>query len=145
MVTTGSDGEPLTAFSNSCAFCNLVLSSETGRRGCVASWQRLATQEERQRHPAPSLAACHAGLQYARARIELGGELAAMLIAGQFYAEAPVEQEEQERIKRLAEKYGIDPEALCKAALMLRSVSSVSLPVPESSLAERLDLGHVRT
>src|SRR5690349_4601196 len=28
-VTTGPDGEPLTSFSNSCTFCNLVLASET--------------------------------------------------------------------------------------------------------------------
>src|SRR6476659_8031903 len=41
-VTTGADGQPLTGFSSSCAFCNLILSSEKGREGCVASWRRLS-------------------------------------------------------------------------------------------------------
>lgn len=111
-VTTGPDGEPLTGFSNSCAFCNLVMSSETGSRGCIASWRRLSEQKER----APRFATCHAGLQYAGARIELNDKLAAMLIAGQFYADAPDAEEESARIKRLAEKYGIDQDALVQAA-----------------------------
>jgi ligand-binding sensor protein len=65
---------------------------------------------------APRFATCHAGLQYARARIELNGKLEAMLISGQFYAEAPSPDEEGARIQHLAERYGLDPETLAEAA-----------------------------
>jgi len=111
-VTTAPSGEPLTEISNSCAFCNLILGSETGRRGCIASWRRLAEQPEKH----PQFVTCHAGLQYARARIELDGELTAMLIAGQFYAAPPDPEEEALRIRRLAEAYGLDRQALAEAA-----------------------------
>jgi excisionase family DNA binding protein len=111
-VTTTAAGEPLTDMSNSCRFCNLILSSEAGRRACTASWAKLAGQPDH----APRFATCHAGLQYARARIELNGKLEAMLISGQFYAEAPSPDEEAARIQHLAEQYGLDPETLAEAA-----------------------------
>lgn len=118
-VTTGADGQPLTGLSGSCAFCNLILSSEKGREGCVASWGRLSEQRERQvlgLSANSGFATCHAGLQYAGARIELKQELAAMLISGQFYESSPDAEEEAVRIRRLAEKYGIDEQALAEAA-----------------------------
>lgn len=115
-VTTGPDGAPMTAISNGCAFCNLILASETGRRDCQASWARLARQSEQR----PTFASCHAGLQYARARIELAErELAAMLIAGQFYAQPPDAAEEAARIRALAHKHGIDEDSLSQAARRL--------------------------
>lgn len=112
VVTTAPDGEPLTRPSNSCAFCALIQSSPAGYDACVASWRRLAEQSERR----PVFAACHAGLQYARARIELDGELAAMLIAGQFYADAPDPGEVERRVARLAASYALDSHALAEAA-----------------------------
>lgn len=114
-VTTGPDGEPLTEFSNSCAFCNLIMSSEEGRRGCVASWRRLSEQRDSR----PQYATCHAGLQYARGRIELNGQLVAMIIAGQYYTTAPDPEEEAARIAALAEKYDINPRDLAEAARCL--------------------------
>lgn len=39
VITTAAHGSPLTPVSNSCAFCNLVLASEEGRRRCEASWR----------------------------------------------------------------------------------------------------------
>jgi excisionase family DNA binding protein len=111
-VTTAPDGEPLTALSNGCRFCALIQSSESGRRACIASWRRLAEHPERQ----PTFVACHAGLQYARARIEIDGELAALLIAGQFYADAPDTDEVGHRIEQLAAAHGIDARALAEAA-----------------------------
>lgn len=114
-VTTAPNGEPLTEISNSCAFCNLILASESGRQGCIASWRRLAAQSERQ----PQFVTCHAGLQYARAKIEVERAFVAMLIAGQFYAQPPDPAEEAARIRRLAEKYDLDREALAAAARAL--------------------------
>ena len=40
-VTTAPDGQPLTEISNSCAFCDLMLASPSGRQACIASWRRL--------------------------------------------------------------------------------------------------------
>ena len=114
-VTAGPDGEPLTGMSHSCAFCTLIQSSPTGRAGCVASWRRLAAQPEAH----PQFATCHAGLQYARARIELDGELAALIIAGQYYTAPPAPDEEAARVRRLAAAYDLDPAALAAAAAAL--------------------------
>jgi excisionase family DNA binding protein len=111
-VTTDATGQPLTEMSNSCHFCSLILASESGRQACAASWAKLAEQSGH----APRFATCHAGLQYARARIELNGRLEAMLISGQFYAEAPTPNEEAARIQHLAERYKLDPETLAEAA-----------------------------
>jgi excisionase family DNA binding protein len=111
-VTTAPNGEPLTEISNSCRFCNLILATESGRRACQASWARLASQPE----PQPHFVACHAGLQYARARIEVNGVFEAMLIAGQFYIQRPEATEEMARIQALAEKHGLAPADLAEAA-----------------------------
>jgi ligand-binding sensor protein len=102
--------------SNSCRFCSLILASESGRRACSASWAKLADQSSH----APRFATCHAGLQYARARIELNGKLEAMLISGQFYTKVPTPDEEAARIQHLAEQHGLDPETLIEAAQEIR-------------------------
>jgi excisionase family DNA binding protein len=114
-VTTAPNGEPLTKISNSCRFCNLILASQSGRRACVASWQKLAEQPERH----PQLVTCHAGLQYARARIEVGKASIAMLIAGQFYLTPPDPGEQATRVRELAALHGLDQSALADAAAAL--------------------------
>ena len=108
VITTASTGDPLTEISSSSGFCNLILNSETGRQGCIHSWRRLAENPV----DTPEFVRCHAGLQYARARIDLNKEFSTMLIAGQFYADPPSEEEETPRLKTLAEKYDLDPKAL---------------------------------
>lgn len=111
-LTTAPDGTPLTRLSSPCAFCSLILGSASGKQACVASWQKLATQPEVK----PRFITCHAGLHYARARIEIGGTLVAMVVAGQFYAAAPDPTEEQERIRTLAALHGIPGGELATAA-----------------------------
>ncbi|MBP7601129.1 MAG: PocR ligand-binding domain-containing protein [Thermoflexales bacterium] len=111
-VTTSPDGEPLTKISNSCRFCELILASESGRKGCVASWRRLSATAEAQ----PNFVTCHAGLQYARARIEIDGDLVAMLVAGQFHASEADREAALEQVGALAAKYGIDAASLMDAA-----------------------------
>jgi ligand-binding sensor protein len=59
---------------------------------------------------------CHAGLHYARARIEIDGTLVAMVVAGQFYAAPPDPSEEQQRIHMLAIDHGIKEGGLQAAA-----------------------------
>ncbi len=125
-VTTDIEGQPLTEISNSCQFCNLILASEKGRAGCIASWRRLAQQAEHR----PQFVTCHAGLQYARARIEINGDFMAMLIAGQFYASPPDPMEEAERVRSLAWRYDVDEAELRQAV--------VSVKVLDDDMRERI-------
>ena len=111
-VTTDRDGKPLTHISNSCDFCKLILGSDDGREACVRSWTELSETNDKSLKFIP----CHAGLQYTRARIEVNGELIALLVAGQFYAEAPNPKEEAQRIHTLAATYHIDENLLKQAA-----------------------------
>jgi excisionase family DNA binding protein len=114
-VTTTPNGTPLTKISNSCRFCSLILSTESGRRACVASWQKVAADGGHR----PHFTTCHAGLQYARAPIDINGTLAAVLIAGQFYATPPDPAESVERIRSLARSHGVDEQELTEAAAKL--------------------------
>jgi excisionase family DNA binding protein len=111
-VTTNTDGQPLTRISNSCDFCKLILGSESGRSNCINSWRKLS---ERQDTP-PEFITCHAGLQYARARIVVNETLIAMLVVGQFYITVPDSDEERGRIHKMAGLYSIGKDLLTQAA-----------------------------
>lgn len=119
-VTTTPDGEPLTEISNSCSFCQLIMGTPTGRQACTNSWRDLAHKPE---HRTPFVS-CHAGLQYARARIEIDGVFMAMLVAGQFHAEKPDPAEEADRVQALAEAHGIPVAELAGAARELPVLSA---------------------
>jgi excisionase family DNA binding protein len=119
-VTTSPDGEPLTEISNICGFCALIMNTESGRQACVASWQKLARLPEHR----TQFVACHAGLKYARARIEVEGSLTATLVAGQFHAEPPVPEEQTANVHRLAAAHGLDEPALLAAAQEVPVLSS---------------------
>ncbi|MCA9972612.1 MAG: PocR ligand-binding domain-containing protein [Anaerolineales bacterium] len=114
-VTTDTAGVPLTRISNCGPFCALVLASKTGRRACEASWYKLAQQAD----DAPRFLTCHAGLQYARARIKLNGANSAMLIAGQFYTIPPNRVSRDQEVRTLAEQHQIDADALVEASHQL--------------------------
>ena len=111
-VTTNKNGTPLTHISNSCDFCKLILGSDQGRAACTESWRKLVDQ----RDASPEFVTCHAGLQYARARIEVRDELLAILVAGQFYVQKPDAEEEGKRIEMLAKKYNISKDLLTQAS-----------------------------
>jgi excisionase family DNA binding protein len=117
-VTADKDGNALTRVSNSCDFCKLIMGSDEGRAACNASWRKLVNQEK----TSPEFITCHAGLQYARARIEVQGELIAILIAGQFYVQKPDAQEEKERIQALAQKYHISEDLLLQASKQISTL-----------------------
>lgn len=111
-VTADRNGNPLTRISNPCDFCKLIMGSAEGRQSCADSWRKLVEQKD----SAPEFTSCHAGLQYARARIEVRGELIAILVAGQYYVQKPDAQEENERLQALSQKYHIDEGLLKQAA-----------------------------
>jgi excisionase family DNA binding protein len=109
-VVTRLDGQPLTQISNSSAFCDLVLGTPEGFRRCVGSWRALSNQQDRK----PQLLQCHAGLLYARSRIEVEDEFVAMAFAGQIVvngAKAAVAS----RVHELAAACELDPAQLRRA------------------------------
>ncbi|MFQ5434714.1 MAG: PocR ligand-binding domain-containing protein [Anaerolineae bacterium] len=110
-IITDTDGKPITEISNSCRFCNLILSTESGRDACIASWRWLAHQHEVH----PRFVTCHAGFQYARARIEIDGEPTAMFVAGQFFIALPDPAERNKQIQQLAQKHRLDAAELAEA------------------------------
>lgn len=114
-VTTNLDGDPTTMISNSCRFCHLILASESGQQACFESWRRLAQQagDEIQ------FTTCHAGLQYARAKITIKDQFDAIFVAGQFYVEKPSQAEEDERLQALADKHQLNLQQLKSAAQTL--------------------------
>jgi excisionase family DNA binding protein len=123
-VTADKDGQPLTKISNSCGFCKLILGSDEGRQACIESWRHLANQKD----AAPEFTSCHAGLQYARARIEVRGELIAILVAGQFYVHPPEPEEQEQRLRALSEKYHIDIDLLTQAARQISVLDTRHVP-----------------
>ena len=123
-VTASVDGNQLTHISNSCDFCKLIMGSEDGRQACIKSWRMLAQQTNQ----SPEFISCHAGLQYARARIEVGGELIAILVAGQFYVNAPEPEDENGRLQVLARQYHIDLELLTRSAEQISVLDARKVP-----------------
>lgn len=111
-VTTDLNGHPLTEVSNSCRFCNLIRSSESGQAACVRSWggqiPAPPTQPE-------EFHTCHAGLNYTHARIEVGGEFTAILMAGQFLVRPLSNEQVDENIRTLADTHQLDAAALREA------------------------------
>lgn len=115
-VTTDMEGEPLTEISNCSRFCALILDAPSGYRACKASWRRLADQDEIE----PRFVTCHAGLQYARAKIELDRDEAAMLVGGQFYTIPPNPEQRRSELRALANKHDVDADQLVDASQSIR-------------------------
>ena len=98
-VVADRDGLALTEFTNSCAFCNLILASAAGRQRCAKSWAALADGID----SAPRLHRCHAGLLYARTTIHVDGVPLAAVFAGQALSDADPAQAQPQRFAELAE------------------------------------------
>jgi excisionase family DNA binding protein len=117
-VVTRLDGQPLTDVSNSCRFCELLRRVPDGRQRCIDSWRTLAGQKERR----PRLFSCHAGLLYARGRIEVEDEFVAMVFAGEFVLDSELEAVKA-KIPATAKAAGVDATTLEEA---LDSVHSLT-------------------
>lgn len=116
-VTTDLEGKPLTEFSNACAYCNLILATAEGRARCQADWKRLAEQQE----PKPRLEKCHAGLTYARGRIEVEEKFIAMIFGGQFVVKEDTALMPN-KIAQVARVCAVDEDALQQAAREIRVI-----------------------
>jgi excisionase family DNA binding protein len=77
-VTIDLDGTPLAGVSNSCDFCNLILSTDEGQRRCIEAW-KLVDNDRAHR--------CHAGLLCVSVPIEVAGNPVAITAGCQFSAQ----------------------------------------------------------
>jgi excisionase family DNA binding protein len=82
-VITVAQGAPLTSVSHPCRFCQMILSTEGGRRRCIDSWSELKSTARDFSLPS---ATCHAGLSYLSAPIQVQDRVVALIHAGQFLA-----------------------------------------------------------
>ncbi|MBC8331661.1 MAG: PocR ligand-binding domain-containing protein [Anaerolineae bacterium] len=126
-ITTHLNGDPITQSSNCTLFCQLIRATDSGNLACKASWQKLAATPEIN---ADKFFTCHAGLQYSRAGIRVSEHISSILVAGQYYTQAPDPDEEAQRIHTLARKHGISPDALLEA--------SAALPVLDPRLQQKI-------
>jgi two-component system LytT family sensor kinase len=122
-ITTRLDGQPITEISNCSPFCRVILSSPRGWERCVGSWRALAAQVKHK----PRVHTCHAGLKYARGRIEVEDEFVAMSFIGQFVT-LPDDWDQEAIIAELVDDCDLDPDALLSAADQVYQVPPDSLP-----------------
>ena len=114
-VTTELDGRPLTGISNSCAFCNQILGTQSGRQRCAASWGQATDSQ---------IHVCHAGLQCASTPIALGGQPVALIAFCQFVAQSPdATPAWQTNLRILAAGLGLSDDVLRAAADSVPTVS----------------------
>lgn len=129
-VTTDLDGNPLTEMSNNCAFCQLMLASPEGRKRCQASWRRLGVSA------APTqLETCHAGLAYARGKIQVEQEFVAMVFAGQVVTTTTARKRIVANVAALAESCNIPETELRRAAGAIQIIE----PLHATKLLRMLD------
>jgi excisionase family DNA binding protein len=145
-VTTNPDGLPLTAVSNSCEFCNLILATDEGRRRCAASWQLPA---DRRQSP-PPVRTCHAGLLCISVPIRVEEDWVANTASCQFVTQPPegTEGEWLLGLPTLADELGLDEDELRAAAEGIRTLAEDELPRVVRLLQQVADtlaeIGHER-
>jgi len=122
-VVVDRDGHPLTKITNSCAFCNLILASETGRQRCTRSWAALAEGVD----SAPRLHRCHAGLLYSRTSINVDNRPLATVIAGQALSETDPAEGQPEQLAELAETCAVPLPRLQEAYLTIHRLNRAHL------------------
>lgn len=118
-VVTGPDGLPLTAVSNSCAFCDLILSTAEGHRRCTVDWRNASLGRPHR---------CHAGLLCTSLPVELAGERVALAVVCQFSTRPPGDSHEwQAQLARLATDLSLSEPAMKAAVGSVRVVSEEEL------------------
>ena len=110
-LTTDQQGTPITEISNSCNFCNLIMSTELGKAACQNSWKNLKFSNDGK----PVFNTCHAGLKYSGANIKVDNNEVAKLITGQYLVSKP-KTDFSNKIKSLAQNFGLDNKELLTAA-----------------------------
>jgi len=111
-LVVDTEGEPLTAVTHPCSFCQAMLHSPSGQQACRASWRAMAQQAQ----AGSKFFTCHAGVQYVAAPIVDSGMPVGVFLTGQFRWQPPEERQEVENLRRLASTHQISLENLSEAA-----------------------------
>jgi excisionase family DNA binding protein len=118
-----ASGQPLTEVSDPCAFCRLMMTHPSGHTACLESWKEIALQPESE----SGFYTCHAGLNYTRAAIQMDGQVAAYLLAGQFFTrpesggftQTPDNNAYNRQMRTLVKEHNLPVAELSSAALQI--------------------------
>lgn len=105
-------GKAVTNTSQPRKFCQLIQSSESGRKACLASWKQFSDQADEK----SKQLTCHAGLNYLASRVVSQDGVQGVFLAGEFYWEQPDHEEADLRYRRLADLYDLKTEELIESA-----------------------------
>ena len=122
-VTVNTDGVPITALSNFTEFCQLIRSSQKGKKACVMCDQQALDRSVALGH---SIAYdCHCGLKDCAAPIIVDGVLIGGVLGGQVL----ISEQERSNIDTdcLSKQFDIDQDALIKAVERIEIVPEVYL------------------
>jgi len=129
VFTADPAGTPLTPISHPCDYCQTVQATPEGRRACAARYAELAAGDMR----APLR--CHAGLRLHGARVLVGGEYVAAVVAAGFVAGRDELAEVERRLPAVAESCGVDEAALRERLASVYVKEPAELPRLERLLA----------
>jgi excisionase family DNA binding protein len=112
-VTLDLEGRTLTKVSNSCPFCDLILSTAKGRNRCAADWKQVNSGQ---------MHTCHAGLLCTSALVKINHQPVAITAGCQFAVRTTPSDEApgQHRIPLLSVELGVNQEVLEAAGNTLR-------------------------
>jgi len=127
-VMVDQHGDPLTHVSHACSFCQVMLSSPSGREACQTSWQTFA----RNSAGGAKYFTCHAGLQYIGSPVNDKGQPVGLFLTGQFYWQPPDPREQSERVRRLSSAHALPFEGLQQAAADIPTIAPAQQALVET-------------
>jgi excisionase family DNA binding protein len=101
-------GEAVTRISHLTPFCEALLASPTAREAYQRSWREFARHARAGSRYFTGIG----GLQYVAAPIVDQGEFIGLFLTGPFYTQTPDAREEADRLRQLAQTYGVPFETL---------------------------------
>ncbi len=110
-LTVDNQGNPITQSSNSCAFCQMIQSTEKGMAACKQSWKLITKIKSSNME----FFTCHAGLSYTYVRIKVNNIKDTFLIAGQFFISESDKRKQSKRLDAIAHDLNLDLKALKQA------------------------------
>jgi excisionase family DNA binding protein len=119
VTTVNLRGEPLNTIVNSNSFCQLILSSESGRQACQAAWREPASAQDGK----SAFQVCPAGLCFFRAPVCVENRTVAWVISGQFRIPPAHPAQESALIKTLSERHKIPHRSLTEALHKVHSLT----------------------
>ncbi|MCG0276278.1 MAG: PocR ligand-binding domain-containing protein [Thermosediminibacteraceae bacterium] len=118
-IIADRSGVNITEPSNFTNHCNLVRSTEKGRKNCYRSDARLGRLSLKKGGPATSL--CHCEIVDLAAPLVVEGHCLGYILCGQVFLNPP-DEEKIERARKRAVEFGLDPDLYVKTFLEIETV-----------------------